>query len=298
MLRTMHASRSRISQERRDRYSYARRERGRTKNNVHEVTDKVFDGLRDAKHYASAALASGKLVLMEQKLKKLEGDRERQKLEQVEEKRQKRQRMDAEKVKRIQTQRGNDGGMHGVADEQTPHFASNIGALPGDEIDGHFESDDEFDNIGGFSDDEEDFLQFVNDDDDYDDSHDELEQELQHIQHQKAYSALLNAHQMEALWKITKIELDHTIREACISILKPTAFFSSPPPPTSSHHRHHRRHNYHHRMHHSRHRSDGWIGATGEGVSMEVGRLRAAAAMILVGDIMVQCSKEGTAWSK
>ena len=39
-------------------------------------------------------------------------------------------------------------------------------------------------------------------------------------------------------------------------------------------------------------------GLNGEVVPMEVGRLRAAAAMVLVGDIMVQCSKEGTAWRK
>eukprot|EP00986_Skeletonema_menzelii_P017391 scaffold19231_cov69-Skeletonema_menzelii.AAC.1 len=39
-------------------------------------------------------------------------------------------------------------------------------------------------------------------------------------------------------------------------------------------------------------------GDYGEVVPMEVGRLRAAAAMVLVGDIMVRCSKEGTSWRK
>jgi hypothetical protein len=40
------------------------------------------------------------------------------------------------------------------------------------------------------------------------------------------------------------------------------------------------------------------VGTTGEVVTTETGRLRAAAAMILVGDIFVHCSKEGTAWNK
>jgi len=273
------------------------------------VTDRVLDGWRDAKHYASAALASGKLVLMEQRIKKLEEDRAKQKQLQMEEKsrRQEKRRADKGNVKRIQ----NIGEEEGAT-----LFASNIGELPGEDenLYGDFGDDDHIvHNIGAFSDDDDDddeFIHFFHDDEDGEDDgeeHDELEQELQHVQHQKTYSALLSAIQMEALWKITKIELDRTIREACRWILEPTTTMLGdhrrrpPPPPHSGrHHRHQQQYNNHHHGH-SRRRPqppDGWVGTTGDVVPMEVGRLRAAAAMILVGDIMIQCSKEGTAWNK
>ena len=114
---------------------------------------------------------------------------------------------------------------------------------------------------------------------------------------------------VEALWKITKIELDKTIRESCRRILDGEGGWHAFCQPewedghnyhTSQHHRRRDRHNDHHRHH--RHRPppppDGWVGTTGEGVTLEVGRLRAAASLILVGDIMVQCSKEGTGWNR
>jgi len=290
------------------------------------VTDKVLDGWRGAKQYASAALASGKLVLMEQRIKKLEEDRVRQKQEREEEKRRRqKQRADEENVKRIQARAGGKGNGDNGNEEEGTLFASNIGELPGEDDNvydnDHFVGDDDHivDNIGAFSDDDddEDFPHLFDEDDDDsdDDQHDELEQELQHVQNKKTYSALLSAIQMEALWKITKIELDRTIREACRWILEPAAtmmgdrgeeeggwyaFCPSPPPPPSSsrHHTHHQRHDHRHHRHSRRRPEDGWVGTTGDVVPMEVGRLRAAAAMILVGDIMVECSKEGTSWNK
>ena len=287
--------------------------------NSREVTDRVTNGWRDVKHYASAALSSGKLVLMEQRLKKLEDAHVRQKQRRGEERR----RAGDGNAKRIQTRGGKMNGGNGGNDEEEEmtSFASNIGELPGDDddvydndIDGHIFGDDDHTvtNIGGFSDDEDDgdFLHLFHNDHDDDNGQqcDELEQELQHVQHKKTYSALLSVIQMEALWKITKIELSRTIREACQWILEPTTFCPSEQSPYREdwHHRHRsppppskRRHSHQHW--HSRRRpppADGWVGTTGDIVPMETGRLRAAAAMILVGDIMVQCSQERTAWNK
>ena len=143
---------------------------------------------------------------MEQKLKKLEEDQLRQKEERQ---RKKKMREEEERLKRIQ------GGNHEHV------FSSNIGSLSDNE------DEEDFD-IGSFSDididdnneyDSDDTMMFSESEDDDDD---EIEYELQHIQNQKAYTALLSLHQMEALWKVTKIELDKTVREACRWILAPT----------------------------------------------------------------------------
>lgn len=96
---------------------------------------------------------------------------------------------------------------------------------------------------------------------------------------EKAEAALTSALQVEALWKITKIELDRTIQEACQRMLEGRYFFYSSQ----------------RRPHWSG--EDGWVSSTtGEVIYTDVGRLRAAAALVLVGDIMIRCSKENTAW--
>ena len=113
-------------------------------------------------------------------------------------------------------------------------------------------------------------------------SEDLLEQERE-----KAQAAVLGALQVEALWKIAKIELDRTIQEACGRILGGDYFFFPS----------HQQPLYYDTS------SDeycdgeqGWVGGGGEIIDTEVGRLRAAAAMVLVGDTMVECSKDGTSW--
>eukprot|EP00584_Thalassiosira_punctigera_P018606 CAMPEP_0172558626 /NCGR_PEP_ID=MMETSP1067-20121228/80013_1 /TAXON_ID=265564 ORGANISM="Thalassiosira punctigera, Strain Tpunct2005C2" /NCGR_SAMPLE_ID=MMETSP1067 /ASSEMBLY_ACC=CAM_ASM_000444 /LENGTH=643 /DNA_ID=CAMNT_0013348025 /DNA_START=266 /DNA_END=2197 /DNA_ORIENTATION=+ len=299
VLRTMHDERAGWSRE-------GRRQRSGGGRSPQEVRDRVLDGWRDAKHYASAALASGKLVLMEQRLKKLEDDRTRQKRRREEERR---RRADQENTKKIQSQAGRISGGNGDEEEVTETlFASNIGELPGDDDNCGNNSDDDhiIENIGGFSDDEDDCNEFLHLFHYDDDKHEELEEELQHIQHQKMYSALLSAIQMEALWKITKIELDRAIHEACRRILEPTTIMLGnhhhrPRPPSGRHRKRHQQYSNRHAHRHFRQRPqppDGWVGTTGNVVPMEVGRLRAAAAMVLVGDIMIQCSKEGTGWNK
>lgn len=112
-------------------------------------------------------------------------------------------------------------------------------------------------------------------------------EELLEQEREKAQAAVLGALQVEALWKIAKIELDRTILEACGRILDGDYFFfpSYQQPlyfDTSS----------------GGYCDDeqGWVGEGGEIIDTEVGRLRAAAAMVLVGDTMVECSKDGTSW--
>jgi len=110
--------------------------------------------------------------------------------------------------------------------------------------------------------------------------------EVREQEHDKAEKAVISAMQVEALWKISKIELDRTIQEACRMILNGEYFFF----PT------HVNVNDSHQMAHHR-PDDGWVvGSTGQIIETNVGRLRAAAAMVLVGDILVRCSKEGTSW--
>jgi len=106
---------------------------------------------------------------------------------------------------------------------------------------------------------------------------------IQEIEQKKAREAVLGALQVEALWKLSKIDLDRTVREACERILEGGYFFfpshQSPdvlPGVTSN--------------------GDGWVGSSGEVIETNIGKLRAAAALILVGDVMVQQSKEDTAW--
>ena len=245
-------------------------EREMNKNALHQpevMVETAIDMWCDAKQYALAAMASGRLVLMERKVKKLEEDRCR---------------------------------------TGTDCTASNV----------------------------------TNDN--------ELDLELKHNQKKKLHEALLSAHQMEALWKISKIDLYRTVRQACRKIVEEPQLMTTvaviiggdghdarhhrrhrhkdeersgnscanfpswgghqlstpvghlspsvddwrqnhvlsppppPPPPHPSLHEHYHKHHV---------KNNG-------GLSGEVGRLRAAAAMILVGDVMVQCSKDGTAWNK
>ena len=113
---------------------------------------------------------------------------------------------------------------------------------------------------------------------DNDDSHETAlpsDEEIREEAQRKAQDAMLESLQVEALWKITKIDLDRTIREACDLILEGDYFFFPG-----------RRTNH----------DDGWVGSSGIAIQAGTGRVRAAAALIMLGDIMVQRSKEGTAW--
>ncbi len=112
----------------------------------------------------------------------------------------------------------------------------------------------------------------------------------------KADGAVISTLQVEALWKISKIELDRTIQEACNVILTGNYFFF----PTHYKRKIYTRQSQHASICHSSgndYGDDGWVvSSTGQAIDTDVGRLRAAAALVLVGDILVQCSKEGTSW--
>ena len=41
---------------------------------------------------------------------------------------------------------------------------------------------------------------------------------------------------------------------------------------------------------------DGWVTSTGKTIDATVGQMMAASALVLMGDVMVKCSKEGTSW--
>jgi hypothetical protein len=108
------------------------------------------------------------------------------------------------------------------------------------------------------------------------------DEEIKQNEKDKARAALLESLQVEALWKISKLDLDRTIREACELILQGDYFFFP--------------------SHQSVSPSDwqrqdhGWVGSTGRVIGTDEGRFRAAQALELLGKIMVQRSKEGTSW--
>lgn len=259
VLRQMHhdkmSGRNRGSQNRNGR---------RRKSTHHEVADILTDTLREAKHLSQAALSQGRLIRTEQRIKRLQEEAQKSR----------KQREQRQRFKKIKTR---DESIHGEKDD---NFVSNIGSLSGDEEEDNNDIESHYDNIGGFYEEEEE------EDDDESDDHDDLEFELQHEQNQKVHEALQQAQQIEALWKLHKMELSSTIRRACRLILEPISSAFCPPP-----------------IHHSaqdpsRQPYDGWVGSTGLVVLMDVGRLRAAAALVLKGDILVQSSKEGTSWRK
>ena len=316
VLRTMSTSHHHRKRSRRRRRHHGPRHTSQQQQHE-DIADLVIDTVRNMKHYASAAFAGGKLVLLEQRIKKLEEEYARgkqqvkkQKDEQQQKKRQHKMDGDEKKNGKMIQPTPQDYGYQ-TDDETTSRFVSNIGALPGDDTDSDANIID-----ATYSDDDDDFLfqqHFSYDEEDDDNNHDELEDELNHIQHKKTYTALLSVHQMEALWKITKIELYHTIRKACRCILLEPSFTTSsphhngwhydissqvpppPPPPYSSRTEYYDKNDMHsttQQQSRSQQKYDGWVNTMGKGIPLEVGRLRAAAALILIGDIMVQASKE------
>lgn len=110
------------------------------------------------------------------------------------------------------------------------------------------------------------------DEDDFDD-HDIKQEE-----HDKARTVELGSLQIEALWKISKIQLDRAIQDACNQVLDGEYFFfpSHASPDKDGWGK----------------GGDGWVSAKGQTISTPIGRLRAASALVLMGDIMVRCAKE------
>ena len=126
------------------------------------------------------------------------------------------------------------------------------------------------------------------------------DEEMRQLAREKANQAKFQSLQLEALWKVSKIELDQTVRKACQVVLQTKSFFpattsrhhealprrpGTPPPPPPR--------NY-----------DGYVGISSSSrktkaspvVPKEEIRYRVAQALAVFGDVMVQRSKEDTAW--
>lgn len=238
----------------------------------HRLSNIAVDRYRDVKHLAQAALASTKLIHTERQMKRLDNER---------------RRAEDERSNRRQKRHSEEIGKRRMIEGRKRHaniHSHGIGALPGEET-----SEDA---LGDFSLDLNDLDSHFMHDEDPD--NDALEWELQHTQQQKIYQALHSMHQMEALWKLTKIELDRVVRESCRSLLSP-AWDAFGPSNYGGWHNEHAQQDYQNIYgagYESNFRQDGWVNPLGETVSNRVGRLRAAAALVLVGDIFVQCSKE------
>jgi curved DNA-binding protein CbpA len=118
---------------------------------------------------------------------------------------------------------------------------------------------------------------------------DELEEEQKQEQKYVAQQTMIQALQVEALWKTCKIDIDRVVRKACHMILagdyfffpsyasNEAAFVSGGPTSGNVHH--------------------GWVARpSGITVDAQQARLTAAQTMVMFGDILVQQSKQGTSW--
>jgi curved DNA-binding protein CbpA len=146
-------------------------------------------------------------------------------------------------------------------------------------------------------------------DDDDDDQEEEAlvlmtDEELQQLEILKAQKVMVELAQIEALWKVHKIGLDRAVREACTSILTGKHFFFP------SHQQYYPNDEDHPaavaepwQQHTTNpNDSDGWVSQDPTGrqqpcvIDAYAAQWRAAWALVLIGNVMVQSSKEGTAW--
>lgn len=99
----------------------------------------------------------------------------------------------------------------------------------------------------------------------------------------KANAAELESLQIEALWKVSKIQLDRTIQEACRRVLDGEYFFFP------SHFASSQRDDWGRVVDPV---DDGWVSSRGQTIKTSVGRIRAASALVQMGDAMVECAKD------
>jgi curved DNA-binding protein CbpA len=127
---------------------------------------------------------------------------------------------------------------------------------------------------------------FIFDDDDNYESLEDLEEEQKELEKLKAQQSLLQTLQIEALWKVCKIDLDRIVRRACGMILSGEYFFY-PSHQSSSEY-----------CTNPVGSSNGWVTSSGRTIDSERAKVAAAEAMIMTGEIMVQQSKQGTSWKQ
>ena len=123
---------------------------------------------------------------------------------------------------------------------------------------------------------------FVGDHDDEVESLEDLEEEQKELEKLKAQQSLISTLQIEALWKVCKIDLDRIIRQACELILSGEYFFFPSHQSSSDYYIN----------------SDGWVTNAGTTIDSERAKVAAAEAMVMIGEIMVQQSKKGTSWKQ
>jgi curved DNA-binding protein CbpA len=103
---------------------------------------------------------------------------------------------------------------------------------------------------------------------------------IKEAEHEKSKKVQLESLQVEALWKVSKIHLDRAISDSCHHVLDGKYFFF--PSHASSN-----------ALDWSK-GGDGWVSSKGQAISASAGRLRAALALVLIGDTFVKCAKEAS----
>ena len=102
---------------------------------------------------------------------------------------------------------------------------------------------------------------FVGDHDDEVESLEDLEEEQKELEKLKAQQSLISTLQIEALWKVCKIDLDRIIRQACELILSGEYFFFPSHQSSSDYYIN----------------SDGWVTNAGATIDSERAKVAAAA---------------------
>jgi hypothetical protein len=152
-----------------------------------------------------------------------------------------------------------------TAKPEIDYYSQGLGEIPLD-----YSSDKEGDEDEMFSSDD--------DNDDFD------EEDIKYMEQFRAKQTILTSLQVEALWKVAKIDLDRVIRRACALILTREYFFDPShqipfghDPQTGP-------------------STDGWVTRQGKLITSDEALQRTAKALILLGDVMVERSKVETSW--
>jgi curved DNA-binding protein CbpA len=151
-------------------------------------------------------------------------------------------------------------------------------------IDYHSQNLGNIDSSGGSESDEEDTMDtiFSSDEGDNDDDDDD-EEERKHIERFRAKQTVLTSLQVEALWKVAKIDLDRVIRRACRLILTQKYFFFPSHQSLDSH---------------GEPASHGWVTSRGRMMDADEALQKTAEALVFLGNVMVERSKVETSWKE
>lgn len=200
---------------------------------------------RKAKAFWTAVLATGKATVTEKAWMQQEQQRRLKK--------QKQQQLQKSKTKK----------------PEIDYYSQGLGELPFVPSDKDGNENDDYD------------ASFTSDDDDNDNAFDE--EEMKYMEQFRAKQTILTSLQVEALWKVAKIDLDRVIRRACRLILTREYFFDPSHQMLFGHHV-------------NSPPTDGWVTSQGKLINSDEALQRTAKALILLGDVMVARSKVETSW--